>query len=113
VDADRQADSCPFKVRRVFVARRFSPDGTLLLTSAAKSVHLWSEDFKPLATLTHDDSIRSAVFAPDGRRILTASETARLWSVDGALLKTLAGHGNLRKTGFTCQLGDSVVTYYN
>jgi FG-GAP repeat len=34
------------------------------------------------------------VFAPDGRRILTASRdgTARLWGLDGELLATLQGH---------------------
>jgi WD40 repeat protein len=40
------------------------------------------EGGKPLATLQgHTDSVNSAVFAPDGGRILTASDdnTARLW----------------------------------
>jgi WD40 repeat protein len=38
--------------------------------------------------------VHSAVFAPDGGRILTASAdtTARLWDRDGKPLATLQGH---------------------
>ncbi|MCA9955173.1 MAG: PD40 domain-containing protein, partial [Anaerolineales bacterium] len=38
--------------------------------------------------------VNSAVFSPDGQRILTASSdsTARLWDADGKLLATLEGH---------------------
>jgi hypothetical protein len=42
----------------------------------------------------HTDFVNSAVFSPDGRRILTASNdnTARLWDSDGKPLATLQGH---------------------
>ena len=43
------------------------------------------------------------MFAPDGRRILTASadKTARLWSREGKLLATLSGHtGKITKAAF-------------
>jgi WD40 repeat protein len=42
----------------------------------------------------HTDAVTSAVFAPDGGRILTASSDnmARLWDRDGKPLATLQGH---------------------
>jgi hypothetical protein len=42
----------------------------------------------------HDDSVDSAVFNPDGTRIVTASAdgTAKVWDPDGTLLETLRGH---------------------
>jgi len=53
---------------------------------------------RPLATLQgHSDSVGSAVFSPDGQRILTASadHTARLWNASsGQLLATLQGHSD-------------------
>jgi WD40 repeat protein len=51
---------------------------------------------RPLATLTgHTGAVNSAVFSPDGTRIVTASsdKTARVWDAqDGRLLSTLTGH---------------------
>ena len=42
----------------------------------------------------HTDRVNSAVFSPDGSRILTASSdnTARLWRSDGTFITTLSGH---------------------
>ncbi len=48
-----------------------------------------------VATLNHASGVESAMFSPDGERVLTASDdhTARLWSSkDGRLLATLIGH---------------------
>jgi hypothetical protein len=51
---------------------------------------------KLLATLSgHTDTINSAVFSPDGARVVTASPdgTARVWeAASGKLLATLSGH---------------------
>ncbi|MEP6518287.1 CHAT domain-containing protein [Microcoleus vaginatus] len=44
--------------------------------------------------LGHEEMVRSAVFSPDGRQILTASrdQTARLWDIKGNLLTVFRGH---------------------
>jgi WD40 repeat protein len=60
-----------------------------LLSSAAANTR-WD-----IATLQgHTDHVTSAVFSPEGGRILTASadNTARLWDRDGKPLATLQGH---------------------
>ena len=46
-------------------------------------------------TLDHFTWVKSAVFSPDGTRIVTASwdDTARVWDLDGTLLATLS-HGS-------------------
>ena len=45
----------------------------------------------------HDDVVSSATFSPDGKLILTASidKTAKLWTDEGELLKTLTGSSSL------------------
>ena len=42
----------------------------------------------------HNETVWGISFSPDGQRIATASwdHTAKIWSVDGRLLKTLEGH---------------------
>ena len=47
-----------------------------------------------IALIDHTSSVSSAVFSPDGQRILTASadNTARLWNTAGTPLSTLSGH---------------------
>ena len=58
-------------------------------------MRLWDASGQPLATLKgHTAPVTSAVFSPDGQRILTASDdnTARLWDASGQPLATLKGH---------------------
>src|SRR5207247_634054 len=60
-----------------------------------KTARLWDVHGTPLATLSgHTGAVNSAVFSPDGQRILTASAdtTARLWDASGTELATLSGH---------------------
>ncbi len=48
-----------------------------------------------IATLDHDARVQNALFSPDGRRVVTASDdnSARVWnSENGHLLATLLGH---------------------
>jgi WD40 repeat protein len=52
----------------------------------------------------HTGEVNSAIFAPDGGRILTGSDdrTARLWDLDGKPLATLQGHtGPVESTVFS------------
>src|SRR5262249_4623596 len=52
-----------------------------------KTARVWNADGTgtPLILRGHEKSINSAMFSPDGKRIVTASEdeTARVWSADG------------------------------
>jgi hypothetical protein len=69
------------------------------LTAKTEEAHLAIAKAFPelLATLKHDGSVERAVFSPDGRRILTASDdhTARVWdSDDGRMLVVLQGHAD-------------------
>ena len=69
----------------------------MLTASGDKTARLWeAESGKLLATFQgHTGPVTSAVFSPDGRRVLTASgdKTARLWEAEsGKLLATFQGH---------------------
>jgi len=91
--------------RRLFVRgpSRFSPDGRLIAVAVAGSpvVSIW--DVKGgkeiLALRGHEQSVNTASFSPDGRRILTFSSmsgdnTARLWDcASGAQLFVMRGSG--------------------
>ena len=69
----------------------------MLTASEDRTARLWeTESGKLLTTFQgHGDAVKSAVFSPDGRRVLTASrdKTARLWETEsGKLLATFQGH---------------------
>jgi WD40 repeat protein len=79
----------------------FSPDGRTILgvrrIRARGYVQLWdAETGRELQrTGTHDGFIYTAVFSPDGKRIITASydRTARIWDVEtGRQIQRLVGH---------------------
>jgi hypothetical protein len=61
----------------------------------------------------HSAEVNSAVFSPDGRRVLTASDdkTARLWEVDnGKLLVTFEGHNDRLVSAVFSPDGQRVLT---
>lgn len=63
----------------------YSPDGMLLAVEDGPVVRLWAAGTMQITgrVLRHDGDVRSIGFAPDGKRLLTASEdgSARLWDV--------------------------------
>jgi WD40 repeat protein len=57
----------------------------------SNTVRIWANDGTLLATLVgHKDVIRFAIFSPDSKTILSASQdrTVKLWKVDGTLINT-------------------------
>ena len=73
----------------------FGPDGNLIVTTNASrggGVRLWDVNGNLVRSI--DSDATSAVFSPDGTRILTANldGTATLFGLDGDLQRTLTGH---------------------
>jgi len=60
----------------------------------------------------HTDAVSSAVFSPDGERILTASydQTARVWDLSGKQLGTLQGHTEIVNSAVFSPDGQRILT---
>lgn len=60
-------------------ALSFSPDGTQLVIGAGSSLSLWSlDDYRRLAGRSGQGNVRSALFLPDGHRVLIGDEAGGL-----------------------------------
>jgi len=93
----------------------FSADGTLLLTHAGQFAYVWNAKTRQLTAELkgHKKSITSALFSPDGRRIVTASRdnTARVWdSESGQTLVTFEEHKDAIDTAAFSPDGRHIVT---
>jgi WD40 repeat protein len=67
----------------------FSPDGERLISAEGGSIKVWDAGSgKQLLVLEHEQGINSAVFTPDGTRLLTASGEVLVWdATNGQKLK--------------------------
>src|SRR6266481_2793841 len=87
----KDADALAYLAR----ASRYVPKSSLPAEAAIPAVLSASIAHSQAAFQGHTNSLNSAVFSPDGWRVLTASKdnTARLWEAEsGKLLATFQGH---------------------
>jgi WD40 repeat protein/serine/threonine protein kinase len=94
---------------------KFSPDGKTLLSAGSRAGLLWNvADRKRVGeAMKHDAEVRSAVWSPDGRRVLTCGNdgSARVWSAeDGRPLTPPLRHKGEVRAGAFHPGGKSVAT---
>ncbi|MER9134748.1 TIR domain-containing protein [Mesorhizobium sp. M0830] len=78
----------------------FSPDGMHIVTASHGTARIWNAatGAQVLGLEGHKDTVNSAVFSPDSRRLVTASDdqTACLWdAATGRQMLVLGGHEHL------------------
>lgn len=108
-----------------FSSAMFTQDGRYLLTAADDGAQLWDLQTGDATRrfYGHSEQVRTAVFSPDGRQVLTGAGrqfdmgiiprdcTARLWDVEtGEEVKSFLGHGALVHTALFSPDGERVLT---
>jgi hypothetical protein len=107
---EARADICAAATTALFV--NFVA-GTVEVRADGCAVTEWSHPMLQTTLDGHGDYVRSAAFAPDGRRIVTASadRTARIWDADtGRPVATLEGHGDWVRSAAFAPDGRRIVT---
>ncbi|TRU26454.1 MAG: hypothetical protein EWV92_15680 [Microcystis aeruginosa Ma_MB_S_20031200_S102] len=97
------------KGRAGFAANPLYALQTMLDTVENRAGQPWQHQ----TLLAHQDTVRTAAFSPDGKRIVTASndKTARVWSAEtGREIATLNGHQNTFITAAFSPDGKRIVT---
>ncbi len=97
------------KGRAGFAANPLYALQTMLDTVENRAGQPWQHQ----TLLAHQDSVRTAAFSPDGKRIVTASEdkTARVWDAEtGREIASLNGHQSSVRTAAFSPDGKRIVT---
>jgi len=103
-----------FKSKLIVNSTVFSPDGKQILTGSIDGkARLWDVKGDLIQEFQgHDKGIKSVVFSPNGRQILSTGsqdETVRFWDIKGNLLQEFRGHKELRKAIFSAD-GSQILT---
>lgn len=96
---------------------RFAPDGEFVLTASGPVACLWNRAGQLEMIMPHSAEVTAAVFAKDGKRILTGTKdgTALLWNVDDRrLLPRDIAHESWKRANFLALSPDAqmVLTFW-
>ncbi len=106
----------PTKAMR-YAQLAYQHDSTNVLASQTLSDIFNKSDANPfyVASLNHHDNVSSAVFSPDGKKLLTASwdNTAKLWDLTGKCMLTFQGHSSRINSAVFSPNGQNILTASN
>jgi WD40 repeat protein len=90
----------------------FSPDGRSILTGCDQTLRLWAIRNMPVQEFIHPERVLSVAYSPDGKTILTGcfDRIARLWDMDGKLIREFKGHYSIIPAVAFSPDGKSVLT---
>lgn len=87
------------------------PAPVVMQTLSAATFTTWERPFF-IVSFNHEKGVKTAIFSPDSKRILTASwdGTAKLWNPDGNLLADFKGHRDVVNSAVFSPDGKHVLT---
>ena len=115
-DSGRPATE-PLRHAGMVLIVRFAPDGEFILTASGPVACLWNRSGQLEMIMPHSAEVTAAVFAKDGKSILTGTKegTALLWNVDDRrLLPRDIAHESWKRANFLALSPDAqmVLTYW-